>query len=267
MALLAPLAAFAEPALESASIRFFEQADGPVLAFARRLYTSRFDATRMRMLGVEIAATHTPPAEAATISLACTLRKPDGTEVRSERAVELQLFAGQSQSYGASLLWRPAADAPWQPGLYEVGCVTGASPAGRAQFEVAVNPAEVADGDIRVAALRIFPVEEQLPPRPLRSYVQSLVGDETRRIGVELEFSHAPLDRTAKFPVDCWFFWPDGQTSPPLVLSYEPQPSWAGGYSAGAMGWEQAGNWQKGVYTVTCAMHGQPVYVDRFDVT
>ena len=101
---------------------------------------------------------------------------------------------------------------------------------------MALNPPEVADGDIRVKALRIFPVADQLPPISARKYINVLPADGTTRIGVELEFSHAPLGHAAKLPVDCWFFWPDGQTSPPLVLSYEPQPTWAGGYSAGAMG-------------------------------
>ena len=63
-----------------------------------------------------------------------------------------------------------------------------------------------------------------------------------------------------------YFFWPDGQTSPPVILSYEPEPTWAGGYSAGAMGWEQTGNWPAGVYTIACSIYGQPVIVDRFDV-
>ena len=67
-------------------------------------------------------------------------------------------------------------------------------------------------------------------------------------------------------PVECWFFWPDGQTSPPVVLSYEPLPSWAGGYSAGAMGFPARGNWIKGAYTVSCAVNGQPAAIERFEV-
>jgi hypothetical protein len=130
-----------------------------------------------------------------------------------------------------------------------------------------VNTPDVADGEIRVAALRVFPVEGKLPPRPMRRYMSALPAATTTRIGIEIEFTHEPLNRTAVIPVDCWFLWPDGQTSPPLVLSYEPQPSWAGGFSAGAMGWEAPGNWAKGVYTVTCAIHGRPIMVDRFDVT
>jgi hypothetical protein len=124
----------------------------------------------------------------------------------------------------------------------------------------------VADGEIRVKAIRIFAVEEQLPPIEERHYAIAFAADRTRRIGVELEFSHAPLGHAARVPVDCWFFWPDGQTSPPLVLGYEPQPAWAGGYSAGAMGFAEPGGWTKGVYTVSCAIGGQPVAIERFDV-
>jgi len=131
---------------------------------------------------------------------------------------------------------------------------------------MALNPPEIADGDIRVKALRIFPVADQLPPISARKYMNVLPADGTTRIGVELEFSHAPLGHAAKLPVDCWFFWPDGQTSPPLVLSYEPQPTWAGGYSAGAMGFEAPGSWTKGIYAVSCSIQGQPVGLERFEI-
>ena len=33
------------------------------------------------------------------------------------------------------------------------------------------------------------------------------------------------------------------------------------------MGWEQPGNWSRGVYTISCAIYGQPVIVDRFDLS
>lgn len=135
----------------------------------------------------------------------------------------------------------PLACTLTKPDGYAVECRADGASVAKATFEVVQNPPEVADGEVRVKAIRIF--------------------------AVELEFSHAPLGREAKVPVDCWFFWPDGQTSPPLVLSYEPQPTWAGGYSAGAMGFAEPGGWAKGVYTVSCAIDGQPVAVERFDVT
>lgn len=255
-----------EAALENATIRVFEQADGPVLPFARRQYATRFDATRTRSLGVEISASYAPAAETESVPIDCALRRPDGSVSAALRPMEFQYFAGETQSHSANLLWiRPAAQA-WPEGRYEIECRMADKTIGAAQFEVAVNPPEVADGDIRVAALRVFPVEAELPPRMLRRYAATLAGGTTARIGVELEFTHEPLGRSARIPVDCWFFWPDGQTSPPLVLSYEPEPDWAGGYSAGAMGWEKPGNWPQGMYTVSCAMHGQPVAVDRFEL-
>jgi hypothetical protein len=192
---------------------------------------------------------------------------PDGSVVAADGPIPFQLVAGRTQSESAALLWKTPAAQGWQAGEYEVECIAAEERVGRVPFEMAVNPADIAEGDIRVSALRIFPVETNLPPRPQRRYAVSLAADETRRIGLELEFSHGPLGQMPKIPVDCWFFWPDGQTSPPLVLNYEPQADWAGGYSAGAMGWEQPGSWLKGVYTVTCAIHGRPVAVERFDLT
>ena len=247
-------------------MRLFEQADGPILPVARRIYTTRFDATRARRLAVEITAAYPAPESSSTIPLTCTLTKPDGSVVPSERPMEFQFFGGKTESNSANLLWGAAQAGDWQPGAYEVECTAEGKSIARAPFEMVLNPPEVADGDIRVEAMRVFPVSGQLPPLDARKYVSALPSDATTRIGIELEFSHAPLARTIKVPVDCYFFWPDGQTSPPLVLSYEPQPTWAGGYSAGAMGWEEPGNWTRGVYTVSCAINGQPVAIDRFDI-
>jgi len=266
LACLLPSLAAAAPAFEQASLRFFEQSDGPILPVARRIYTTRFDAVRTRRLGVEVIGTYAAPDSAATVALTCRLTKPDGSVAPAERPMEFEFFAGKTESRSANLLWGVAEDRDWQPGTYEVECLAADKPVATAAFDMALNPPEVADGDIRVKALRIFPVADQLPPISARKYMNVLPADGTTRIGIELEFSHAPLGHAAKLPVDCWFFWPDGQTSPPLVLSYEPQPTWAGGYSAGAMGFEAPGSWTKGVYTVSCSIQGQPVGVERFEV-
>lgn len=265
-ALLLPGLAQAAPAFEHATLRFFEQADGPILPVARRIYTTRFDATRTRRLGVEFAAGYAAPDAAVTVPLECTVTKPDGSTASAERPMDFQFFAGKTGSQSANLLWGAPDERDWAPGTYAVECRADGAPAAKASFEVLRNPPEVADGEIRVKAIRIFAVEEQLPPIEERHYAAAFAADRTRRIGVELEFAHAPLGRTAKVPVDCWFFWPDGQTSPPLVLGYEPQPAWAGGYSAGAMGFAEPGGWTKGVYTVSCAIGGQPAAIERFVV-
>ena len=263
---LLPAPTVAAPVLEEASLRFFEQPDGEILPVARRLYTTRFDATRMRRLGVEVAGSYAVPDAAATIALACTLRKPDGSVVEQERPMEFQFFAARTESRSAALLWGVADDRDWPPGSYAVECKAGEKPAGSASFEVRRNPPEVADGDIRVKALRVFPVAGKLPPIDARKYTSRLPAERLTRIGIEIEFVHAPLGREATVPVDCHFLWPDGQTSPPLVLSYEPQPSWAGGYSAGAMGFEEPGGWARGTYTVACSVFGQPAAIGRFEV-
>ena len=264
LACLLPSLGHAQPAFEQSSLRFFEQADGPILPVARRVYTSRFDAVRTRRLGVEVAATYPKQDADSTVALSCILKKPDGATVPAERSMDFRFYGGDTGSNAANLLWGAPESGDWSPGNYEVDCFANDVSVAKASFEMVRNPPEVADGEIRVKALRIFPVEGSLPPIEARQYSGTLTSDGTTQIGVELEFTHAPLGRTARVPVDCWFFWPDGQTSPPVVLSYEPQPTWAGGYSAGAMGWDRPGNWIKGVYTVSCAIDGQPAAVERF---
>jgi hypothetical protein len=266
LACFLPSLAAAQSDFEQAGLRFFEQADGPILPVERRVYTTRFDVVRTRRLGVELAATYPKQDGDSTLALSCILRKPDGTAISAERSMEFRFYGGKTGSAAANLLWGAADNGDWTPGRYEVECFAGDKPVAKAAFEISRNPAEVADGEIRVKALRIFPVEGNLPPIDARQYSSTLAAEHTTQIGIELEFAHAPLGRTVKVPVDCWFFWPDGQTSPPVVLSYEPQPTWAGGYSAGAMGFPAAGNWIKGVYTVSCSINGQPAAVERFEV-
>src|SRR6187549_4124888 len=91
---LMPSLAAAEPAFEQASLRFFEQADGPILPVERRIYTTRFDAVRTRRLGVEVAGTYAAPDADATLALACILRKPDGTAVPAERSMDFRFYGG-----------------------------------------------------------------------------------------------------------------------------------------------------------------------------
>ncbi|MGH8251805.1 MAG: hypothetical protein ACREVI_14110 [Steroidobacteraceae bacterium] len=267
-AALAPALAAAadQPPLHDVTIRLFEQADAAVLPLARRLYSTHFDATRTRMLGVEIAAGYAAPEEALQVPVSCTMKRPDGSEAASPRPMTFQLFAGSTQSSSANLLWGVAPEEDWAPGSYQVRCLVDDKEIGQTPFEVQLNPADFAQAEIRVASMRLFPVDSELPARADRKYTLELDAGATRRIGVELEFTHAPLGRAMQIPVECYYLWPDGQTSPPLVLRYEPQAAWPGGYSAGAMGWDETGNWPQGVYTVACMSHGRPVAIDRFEV-
>lgn len=259
-----PAGAAPAPELREVSLRLFEQADDVVLPVARRVYATRFDATRMRMLGVELTASYADPGTTTQVPVACTLQRPDGSLAPSDREMSIQLFDGYVESNSANLLWGVAPEEDWLPGVYKVECRVDDRLIGQSQFEVMLNPSDVANAEIRVAALQLFPVETGLPARAERRFTSRLAAATTRRIGIELEFTHEPLGRTLTVPVECYYFWPDGQTSPPLVLSYEPQPGWPGGYSAGALGWDEPGNWPTGVYTVTCSIYGRPVAVDRF---
>lgn len=260
-------AAAEPPALDAVTIRLFEQADAEILPVARRLYSTRFDATRVRTLGVEIAAAHAAPESAAEIPVDCTLKRPDGSPHPADRPLILAVDAGATYSSSAGLPWRAPDAAGWQPGEYAIECRIAGRVAAESRIEIVLNPPDVAGTDIRVAAIRLFPVERTLPAIGERRYTSSLVAAETNHIGVELEFTHAPPGQVMKIPIECYYFWPDGQTSPAVILNYEAQATWAGGYSAGAIGWDQPGHWLPGVYTVTCMIGGRPAIVDRFDLT
>jgi len=256
-----------QPALDQVTIRLYEQADGVLLPMARRIYSTHFDAMRTRALGLEISAMHPAQETPVQIPFVCTMQGPDDSGIESDRTILFELAAGHTQSTSTSLLFGAADEEDWQPGDYRVQCLVDGQVIAQMPFEVVLNPSDVASAEIRVAGLRLFPVERELPARAERRYTSAMVAAETRHIGIELEFTHAPLGQAMMIPVECHYFWPDGQTSPPVLLRYEPQATWSGGYSAGALGWDQAGKWLPGVYTVTCSIGGRPVIVDRFDLS
>lgn len=255
-----------ESPLTGATIRLFEQADVGVQSMARRAYATHFDATRMRWLGVEITGLYRAPDKDVLLPVECSMQRPDGTRVPTARDMSFQLFAGETESSSANVLWGVEDEDDWPPGAYQVECTVAGRALDPAPFEVVQNPTDVAGAEIRVAEMRFFPVVKDLPAKADRQYATSLAATETRRIGVEIEFTHAPLGRTVKVPIACYFYWPDGQTSPPLNLNYEPQEAWPGGYAAGGMGWDEPGQWPQGTYTVACMIYGRPVAVDRLTI-
>jgi hypothetical protein len=266
--LVLPAIAQAEdaPSFTSTTLRLFEQADDGVEPVARRIYATSFDATRMRWLGVEVEATYAAPKESVLVPLDCRLFRPDGSQSPTERDMSFQFFGDESESSSANLLWGVADEADWEVGQYRVECDAAGKRVGEASFEVVQGPSDVAGAEIRVAEMRFFAIVEDLPAREQRSYTRRFPGAETRRIGVELEFTHARLGRVIKLPIACYFYWPDGQTSPPLTLDYVPEPQWEGGYSAGGMGWDEPGQWMRGVYTTVCMIHGRPVAIERLEI-
>ena len=263
---LLPLAAAAAAPPADTAIRLFEQPDTDILPVERRLYADRFAATRMRWLGVEITASYPKLEQAEELPVSCELERPDGTRSGTDRPMSFQLFAGEgvTESYSANLLWGVADEEDWVPGNYAVHCTVAGKPIEPARFEVVLNAPDVAGTGIRIAGMRFFPVGQGLPEKQERAYGQSFDRAQLRSIGVEIEFTHEPLGQTARVPVACYFFWPDGQTSPPMRLVYEPGPDWPGGYAAGALGWDEPGQWLAGTYTANCTIDGRPVAVDRF---
>ncbi len=270
LSLLLALPAMAQapdaPSFTRSTLRLFEQADDGVEPVARRIYATHFDATRMRWLGVELEATYAAPKENVLLPLDCSMVRPDGTRVPTERDMSFQLFAGEAESSSANVLWGVEDEDDWPPGQYRVECDAAGKRVGEVTFEVVQGPSDVAGADIHVAEMRFFPVVEDLPAKEQRAYTRRFGGAETRRIGVELEFTHAPLSKVVKVPIACYFYWPDGQTSPPLALSYQPEATWPGGYAAGGMGWDDPGQWMRGVYTTVCMIYGRPVAIERLEI-
>lgn len=259
------LAADASP-FTAVSMRLFEQADGPVQPFGRRVYATHFDATLTRMIGVEIGATYAKRKEERLYDLACTLTKPDGSSEPASRAMSFQVFADETESNSANVQWGVPDEEDWQAGDYLVDCGVAGQSIGQVPFTVVLNPADVADTDLRIAGLRFFPVDRELPAKSDRSYTEVFETANTRRIGVEIEYTHSPIGRAITVPVDCHYYWPDGQVMPPAQMTYQPGPTWPGGYSAANMGWEEAGKWPTGHYVVVCEVGGRPAVVNRFEV-
>ena len=259
------LAADASP-FTAVSIRLFEQADGTVQPFGRRVYATHFDATLTRMISVEIGATYARQKESRLYDVVCTLTRPDGSSAPASRPMSFQVFADETQSNSANVQWGVADEQDWQAGDYAVDCGIAGQSIGQATFAVVLNPADVADTDLRIAGLKFFPVDGELPPKDARAYTDVFETADTRRIGVEIEYTHSPIGRQISVAVDCHYFWPDGQVMPPAEMTYQPGPTWPGGYSAANMGWDEAGKWPLGHYLVVCEVAGRPAVVNRFEV-
>ena len=248
------------------SIRLFEQADGTVQPFGRRIYTNQFDATLTRMIGVEIGASYAKRKDEHLYDVACTLTQPDGKAVPASRPMSFQVFADETSSNSANIQWGVPDEQDWPAGDYLVDCGIAGVSIGQVPFTIVQNPADVAGTDLRIAGLKFFAVDRELPPKAERKYAEAFETADTRRIGVEVEFTHSPIGREIAVQVDCHYFWPDGQVMPPAQMTYRPGPEWPGGYSAANMGWDEAGKWPLGHYLVVCQVAGRPTVVNRFEV-
>lgn len=129
-------------------------------------------------------------------------------------------------------MWNRAGDPAWAPGNYVVHCSGHGSVLGEVRFEVAMNPPDASEIDLRVTQIHLFPASGPLPARDQRDYMTRFPARKTSRIGVELEFTHSATSGNAGL----------------------------------AMGWDSPGRWSQGHYTVVCNLRGRPVAVERFVV-
>lgn len=254
-----------------ASIRVYEQEVGFIAGVEQRLYTTRFDATRTRMIAGEITLVHPAPAKNTPFTATCEMDTPDGKKRPGLWSIGITMFAGRTQSSDANILWGPGKDQSWTPGTYTIRCFGGGLKLGEGKIQMVLNPPDVPGTEIRVARMRFFPADKDVPPQQQRKYAiwhfaSPLQSKELRRIGVELEFRHAPLPGAVSVPISCFYFLPNGQPTPPIDFSYDAQPGDTSGFAAMGVGWDQPGNWSAGVYSAVCNINSRPVAFDRFQV-
>jgi hypothetical protein len=261
---LAAGTAQAQIAPTRSEIRLWEQEGNVVIPLERRLYSTRFDAGRIRFIGMEIAISHPPANASAIFPVDCELRAPDGGRPGLQK-LEIEVATGADDSRGVTL-WNRAGDPAWVPGNYVVHCSGRGSALAEVRFEVAVNPPDAAEFNLRVTRIHLFPASGPLPARDQRDYMTKFSARKTSRIGVELEFTHSPPGGTASIPVDCYYYPPSGQPMGPISFNYEPRADATSGNAGLAMGWDNPGRWSQGQYTAVCNIRGRPVAMERFAV-
>ena len=278
IAALAAAAAFASMAdaegaaqQTQATIRVFEQAGGFVADEMLREYTTRFDAVRTRTLFVEITLAHPPAATTQLVAVSCEMTTPDGRRIPGVFKIGVNVRAGETQSVAANTQWPAPAGGAWVPGTYVIRCNGGGLKFDETRIEMVMNPPDVADTDIRVARIRFFHVGKEVPPLEQREYrgwssPSNFELAKTQRIGIELEFRHAPLPRAVSVPVDCFMYLPDGTPSPDIPFTYDAPAGQRDGQAARAIGFDDPGHWPTGKYSAICRINGHPVAFDRFRV-
>ena len=245
-------------------IRLWEQATNAVIAPERRLYSTRFDAGRSRLIGAEIALSHPPATASFSFPLDCELVAPEGQRSYSVR-LSVQVVTGAEESR-ALTSWSRDNDAAWVPGRYLVRCSDRGNVLGEAAFEMNLNPPDATEVDLHVTRIRLFPSGGALPAKNERDYLTRFAARKTSRIGVELEFAHSQAGGTIAIPVDCYYYTPRGQPMGPISFTYEPEAGATSGNAALAMGWDSPGRWSQGQYTAVCNIRGRPVAVERFAI-
>lgn len=261
---LAAGTAQAQIAPTRSDIRLWEQEGNVVIPPERRLYSTRFDAGRSRVIGMEIVMSHAPANASAIFPVDCELRASKGAQSGTQK-LEIEVATGAAESRGVTL-WNRAGDPAWAPANYVVHCSGRGSVLGEAPFEVAMNPPDAAEIDLHVTQIHLFPASGPLPARDQRDYMTRFPARKTSRIGVELEFTHAQPGGTMSIPIDCYYYPPSGQAMGPISFNYEPRADATSGNAGLAMGWDSTGRWSQGRYTAVCNIRGRPVAVERFTV-
>jgi hypothetical protein len=245
------------------AVRFFTS-DQSVPARAARVYSTRFDAAATKYVNVELEAEFEPPRRQVEFAVTCQYTKPDGGTM-GPFDVKFTIQPDWIRSYPSNG-WGNSAGGAFVPGVYRVRCTSAGSVVGEGMFEMVNAPAEIAAANAKFTGMRFFE-----SPRPMlavddRKYSHAFEAATTRSVGVELSFSHPAPGRVVDFTVQCQYFKPDGSDFGKFDIQYSIQPDWRSIRHANIWGYENAGNYTKGVYRVACSSDGKWIAESRFEI-
>jgi hypothetical protein len=243
-------------------LKFFESGNDWVPR-ERRVYSSRFEKVSSRFINVELELAYPKPGKVVSFPVACEYLKADSALGKIEFTFEVQAdWTGSFNSRG----WGWARSGQWTPGTYRVRCASDGAFLSEAAFEIAEGPPVIAAINAKVSALRFFESPKDGVPAEQRKYANRFEAANTRYVGLELEFTHPAAATTYEFPVKCTFYKPDGSSFGTVDLRYVVQPTWKGIVNSTMWGWEAPGNWDKGVYTVSCVTESSWLATDTFEI-
>ena len=250
--------------LKSGSIRLFAQPSGFVLGSEKRVYTSYFNSLRTQYVAVEATLEYAPATEAVTVSIGCSMTRPDGRVIDGIFKIPARIAAGSTRAVGANALFGPGKEG-WQKGVYKVLC-SASRPVDSTSFQMSPGPSLLGDSELRLASVKFFPTGKDLPAVAGRKYDDRFSSAETSRIAIELSFVHQAFAKDAETPIDCYLLNSASTVFGRLNFSYKPEPGATSGTAASWIGYDQPGKWPTGDYLAICQMHGRPISVDRFTV-
>jgi len=244
-------------------VRFFLGDSDKITDFDERFYPPQFDSATTKFITTEVELEYPKTTSVTSFQLACEYVGPPGAGGTAIMNGTIQ--SGWTGSYHATG-WGGKGRGTWKVGSYTVTCRDGGKVVGSGNFSVTRDAWQIPDIKAVTTGVRFYEAGSDGRALADRKYAVSFEGAVTRRVYLEYALDYPEISKGATFKVDCQYDYPDDRSFP-VPLTVTVQAGWTGSYHVASLGWDDAGHWPKGKYTVTCRYQGRSVAHATFTIT